>query len=112
MTGVAQDFAWNIRQRTVIAERERIASGHVRVSEHYARNTMLLLALILDDLQEYRDRDKRTRLGLKQAYILRIFVPGRDFEPGRTVHGQPARTAGEELFGVVHGLGPFLRMSL
>jgi hypothetical protein len=52
-----------------------------------------------------------TVLGLKQAYILRIFVPGREFERGRTLHGQPARTAGEELFGVVHGRGPFLRLS-
>jgi hypothetical protein len=51
-------------------------------------------------------------LALKQAFILGIFVPGREFERGRTVYGQPARTAGEELFGVVHGLGPFLRMSL
>jgi hypothetical protein len=33
-------------------------------------------------------------LNLKQAYILRIFVPGGDFALGRTVHGQPAWTAG------------------
>ena len=51
-------------------------------------------------------------LALKQAYILRIFVPAGDFRPGRTVPGQSARTAGEELFGVVHGGGPFLRLSL
>jgi hypothetical protein len=52
----------------------------------------------------------RTLLDLKQAFILRIFVPGRDFEPGRTVHRQSVQTAGEELFGVGHGRGPFLRL--
>jgi hypothetical protein len=51
-------------------------------------------------------------LALKQAYILRIFVPAGDFRRGRTVPGQSARTAAEELFGVVHGGGPFLRWSL
>jgi hypothetical protein len=50
-------------------------------------------------------------LDLKQAYVLRIFVPGGDFGPGRTVHGRPAWTAGWELFGVVHGHVSFLRLS-
>ncbi len=51
-------------------------------------------------------------LDLKQAYILRIFVPGADFGPGRIFHWQPAWTAGWELFGVVHGRGSSLRSSL
>jgi hypothetical protein len=49
---------------------------------------------------------------LKQAYVSRIFVPGGDFGLGRTVHGQPAWTTGQELFGVVHGRVSFLRLSL
>jgi hypothetical protein len=51
------------------------------------------------------------KLVLKQAYIQRIFALLGAAGPARTICGQPARTAGEELFGVLHGRGPFLRLS-
>jgi hypothetical protein len=70
-----------------------------------------VLAFVVRAARDQNERQCHSYLTLKQAYILRIFVPSGDFGPGRTVCGQPARTAGEELFGVVHGRGSFLRLS-
>ena len=61
-----------------------------------------------DELRARGAYDLRSALALVGGAFV---APGGDFGPGRTVHVQPAWTAGQELFGVVHGHVSLLRLS-
>jgi hypothetical protein len=59
MTGVYLNLQWNIQEGVVTGDRERSALHWCRVAEHYVDNVTLLLAFLLDDLQQYRESKKR-----------------------------------------------------
>jgi hypothetical protein len=59
MSGLHLDLRWNIRNGIVTDDQERSALNWVRIADHYFDNVILLLAFVLDDLQEYREGKKR-----------------------------------------------------
>jgi hypothetical protein len=68
LTGVCMDLRWNILDGVVTGERECRALHQAHVAEHYFGNVILLLAFILDDLEEYRE-------GKKRAWPKRLRLP-------------------------------------
>jgi len=58
-TDVCLDLRWNIQDGIATDDREHSALHWARIAEHYFDNVILLLAFVLDDLQEYREGKKR-----------------------------------------------------